>query len=237
MQQATDRTELAKRANAGDLTAAFDLNLQHAPDAATTQGLRPLPMVPVRQRIKPEIERTMKAVDPKLVAVFRKLAIGEARWPLYLWGPSGTGKTRAALALCDFVRWADYYTIDSVIEVLKGERNETQCQFELQADDCGFQHESHVRRSCGNLDLAVFDELGAQSANEFHYRAVRWLADRRDERPGREAIYTSNCSPEELQAVYDDRICSRVLCGTVFELVGDDRRFAGFGDIDGRSDR
>jgi hypothetical protein len=40
------------------------------------------------------------------------------------------------------------------------------------------------------------------------------------------AVYVSNVAPNELASMYDDRICSRLLCGTWFELKGPDRRLA-----------
>jgi hypothetical protein len=41
------------------------------------------------------------------------------------------------------------------------------------------------------------------------------------------AIYISNLEPEAIARVYDDRIASRLLCGTWYKLDGEDRRLKG----------
>ena len=57
--------------------------------------------------------------------------------------------------------------------------------------------------------------------NKRCFVAVKKFAELRDGQP---AIYVSNVKPETLGTLYDDRIASRVLCGSWYELVGDDRR-------------
>jgi hypothetical protein len=79
--------------------------------------------------------------------------------------------------------------------------------------------------SVAHAELATLDELGCRSAAaDVHYQAVKRFCDLREDRP---ACYASNLRPGELPSHYDDRIASRVLSGTVFELGGVDRRFSG----------
>lgn len=153
----------------------------------------------------PEIPRQLHLVDQGLRAVFRGLVTGELRWPLYLWGAVGTGKTLAALCLCDHVPDARYVTVEKL------------------ADTVVSKDEGEWNRLRENR-LVVLDELGArQRDTDLHYTAIQRLADLR-ERKRSVAVYVSNLSVAQLAALYDDRIASRLSCGTEFELKGADRR-------------
>ena len=61
-------------------------------------------------------------------------------------------------------------------------------------------------------------------AGELEYNAVRRFADSREQMADRRAIYISNVSADDIRKIYDDRVASRILCGTWFELSGEDRR-------------
>ena len=75
-------------------------------------------------------------------------------------------------------------------------------------------------------ELAALDELASrQNVSDVHYQSVLRFTSARDERPGRVAVYVSNVEPGVIGKIYDDRIASRLLCGTVFKLAGHDRRF------------
>ena len=76
-------------------------------------------------------------------------------------------------------------------------------------------------------DLAVLDELGQRATvGDLHYSAVKKFADARELHAGRVAVYISNLGPKGFAALYDDRISSRVLCGSRYELKGRNRRAA-----------
>lgn len=205
-----DQTETAaiqKQAEAGDWQAQWEINLIRGTGIEITPGLSKLALRPASPRIKRGVPREMAMVDSRLIDVFRKLASGMLPWPLFLWGPSGSGKTRAALALSDFVEDAAYFVPDGLCAIEKCDDRENRW------------------RGIGEAGLVVLDELGERSSiSDFAYVTTKHLLDLRDERPGREAIYVANTSPGELQRLYDDRIASRVLCGTIFKLEGKDRR-------------
>ena len=169
-----------------------------------------LALVKRNPRLLTHAPRDMAMVNSALVDTFRRLAEGRAPWPLFLYGPAGGGKTSACLAMCDIVRTACYWTIDGLCEaVLKSSPAETNCVWE----------------AIEAKDLAVLDELGARERiGDLHYSAVKRFADAREVHGSRRAIYISNARPQELAALYDDRIISRLLCGTKFELGGRDRR-------------
>lgn len=70
-------------------------------------------------------------------------------------------------------------------------------------------------------ELILVDDVGIRAPSDSVYEIVYELVNRRGKRP---AIYTSNIAPDKLHAVYDGRVASRMLCGTVIQLTGDDRR-------------
>lgn len=132
---------------------------------------------------------------------------GRAAWPLFLHGPAGTGKTCAALCVCDRVEYAQFWTPEELADgIVRG----------------GMDDAWRRLREC---DLAVLDELGARErVGDLHYQAVKRFADCREENGRRVAVYVSNVRPERISDLYDDRVASRLLCGTWFELAGKDRR-------------
>ena len=172
-------------------------------------------MLPLRQpicRILPEVDRRLDLVDQGLLEVFRALVAGRAPWPLYLHGPTGAGKTMAVLCLCDIAETAAYWAVEDLCDFVMRE-NPVEVQGEFQR--------------IGEKGLAVLDELGQRATiGDLHYSAVKKFADARELHAGRVAIYISNLPPKAFAELYDDRICSRVLCGTRHELMGEDRRVA-----------
>lgn len=85
-----------------------------AADGRRRLALRKAP----ERRLLPMLHRQMSQVDPRLVAVFRKLIAGEAAWPLFVHGDVGTGKTLAALSLADFATTASYWTVESLCDCI-----------------------------------------------------------------------------------------------------------------------
>lgn len=150
-----------------------------------------------------QLARSWKQVNPKLRQVLLELAQERVTWPLYLYGPVGVGKTYAALALCDLVRFPGYWTVREVMDLMAD--REAKPPWEL-----------------GKFSLAVLDELGThKETRDFEYDAVKLFVDWRERLP---AIFISNHPAEMMVSLYDRRIESRVSCGTVFELKGRDRR-------------
>lgn len=162
--------------------------------------------------------RSLALVDHGLRNVFRELVAGREPWPLYLYGPAGTGKTRAALCLCDAVTKATYVTVEDLCNQVMGR---SWGGLNFGDDDPALSWEE-------KLDLAVLDEIGCrQNVGDLHYNVVREFADDREFHHGSVAVYVSNLSPEQLAQVYDARIASRLLCGTWHHLDGQDRRLNG----------
>ena len=156
----------------------------------------------------PRFPREMALVNPELRDVFCRLARGDVRWPLFIYGPQGTGKTTAALTLCDWTACRRFTTAKDVSDVV-------------------FNAEHWIWRDVREADcLWVLDELGARekAASDPHYDAIKQFVDGRELYGGRVAIYISNLDPKRLAGIYDDRLIDRITCGQVFELTGQSRR-------------
>jgi len=196
--------------------AQFDEILQHVSISGRSNegpaGRKVLALRQPERRILPAVDRRLDFVDSGLLEVFRALVTGQALWPLYLHGPTGAGKTMAALCLCDVAETAAYWAVEDLCDfVMRESPVEVQGEFQRIAEK----------------GLAVLDELGQRgTVGDLHYSAVKKFADARELHASRVAIYMSNLGPKAFAELYDDRIWSRVLCGTRYELAGEDRRAA-----------
>lgn len=180
-----------------------DIVLNRVPSEGVL-SLRRLPK-PKRQ-YRASVPREWSMVAKPLRRLFVDLAMGKKPWPLYLHGPVGHGKTRAALAFCDRTAYARYWSVDDLMDVI----------ISREPPWSGW--------SCLQTSLAVLDELGLPrpgNAAEFDYSAVKQFADWRE---CRAVIYISNHNPAALMRLYDLRLQSRLIAGTVYELVDRDRR-------------
>ena len=69
-------------------------------------------------------------------------------------------------------------------------------------------------------NVTVVDELGTRALTDAMYDTLKRAID---DREGKPAVYISNKSIDQLHAVYDDRIASRLAAGTVIRMTGDRR--------------
>ncbi len=149
------------------------------------------------------IPRSRDELHPNLRRMLGDLLTNKRPWPLYLHGPAGRGKTCAALTVYDAVPNALYWTLDELM-------------------DSAYLRRSWVWYYSARAPLVVVDEIGMRSNDtDREYVALKAMADLREHKP---AIWISNLSPDQLHTTYDDRIQSRLTCGTVVELTGPDRR-------------
>ena len=159
----------------------------------------------------PHVPRRLDRVDARLLVLFNRLVSGAEPWPLFLFGPSGRGKTSAALALCDVTATATYADLESLATATMSSPDEA----------------NHIWERVGSKQLAVLDEIGVRErTGDLHYAMLKRFADLREQQAGRVAIFISNVEPDQIPRLYDDRIASRILCGACFRLDGDDRRHA-----------
>ncbi len=154
----------------------------------------------------PRVDRDPKRVPEQLKCALRGLLRGKLPWPAYVFGPAGVGKTCAALLVHDTVPeafWADA---------------------ELLAEHA-YEAESWPWRFAARAQLVIVDEVGCRSRySEREYLAIKRMADQ-CHRLAIPALWVSNLSPEQLRQHFDDRVFSRICCGTVVPVKGKDQRF------------
>jgi len=136
-------------------------------------------------------------------------------WPLFLYGPSGTGKTCGSLLFSDIVIGSMYYSIDDVIraEMLSDYNDDNRIE------------KAQVWRNIKHSSLLIIDDIGERDKiGDLYTSVLKRILDLREiEQYGR-AIYISNQSPGELGKLMADRVMSRIMRGTKYLLDGSDRR-------------
>lgn len=154
--------------------------------------------------MKEQIPRSEHLIDRDLLALLRGLAAGEEPWPLYIYGSAGRGKSCAALWFLDQVPGSLYATPETLV------------RWVLTRDE-------EIWRRVPDYALTIVDDIGIRSSDsDLEYVAMKRMSDAREHLP---AIWVSNHPPEKIREVYDDRVHSRICCGTWFEVEGDDRRW------------
>lgn len=159
----------------------------------------------------PHLPREFQAVDPTLRRLLIALGGGHARWPLFLWGLPGRGKTCACLALADIVVDSCYTTAKMAAKRML-DRN------------------SYYHHRVKDAALLIVDEVGKDASPAWlkvEGSAIKELADVREHKP---TIWISNYQPAEVAERYGDLVggesplVSRIACGEWYELAGPDRR-------------
>lgn len=152
-----------------------------------------------------------------LLSLFRELQNGTLPWPLFLFGRQGRGKSCAIGCLGNhfggwYTKWVDFYDL---LNDAKFRR--------LQRPSTGYPWTSYeVWQDWTKSRLTMLDDLGTGRLDRKD--EYDWMQRATDLRTFKPAVYISNLGPDELKAVYDDRIVSRIVRGTVAELTGPDRR-------------
>lgn len=134
--------------------------------------------------------------------------------------PPGRGKTCAALALCDHVIRSLYVTAGELTgKVLQSFKYKDPFDW-TPFKPIDFENQDHP--TVDGASLVVLDELGTRlTVSDTHYEVVQRVLDMRETYP---LIVVSNLTPDVIARVYDDRIASRCVAGTVVELKGPDCR-------------
>lgn len=156
-------------------------------------------------------------LDDLLKNVLRDLSEGKRPWPCLIWGETGSGKTCAGLCMADYYGgW--YATLDDFTRILN----------QVEYGEY-WVHGTHAScrvtvadywRDWSRCSICVLDELGLRSPTDAQYVALQRAIDLREDKP---LICISNHDLNGLADIYDDRIASRLACGTVHHLTGDRR--------------
>jgi DNA replication protein DnaC len=133
------------------------------------------------------------------------------RWPVYIYGPVGTGKSGIAAVMYRIASSAIWRRADTFLLDLSTGRGDGKYQQEM--------------AKLESTHVLVLDDLGTRKPSEgmFHM-----LFDILERRKAKMTVITSNHSPEQLRDVFEDgRIYSRLMAGTPLACEGKDRRTDG----------
>lgn len=181
--------------------------------------------VPEEYRTRPNLDRDPALVPAKLAECFRKCRTGAAPWPLYAFGPPGTGKSRFALLANDWYGGALFDFSELLAEFIALRRGE------LLSDDTRVVITPNTRpiremewvKALVGPRLFIVDDVGRKNDTDAG-TARDLLGKLLDQRQGRPTVILSNFGPEQLARLYDARIVSRCCAGSLLKLTGDDRR-------------
>lgn len=190
--------------------------LKQHPESTTTSASRRVILAGVHAFIGPDLrDFEVGKVEPSLRIIINQLRLGLCDWPLLIWGDVGAGKTYAGWGMCKhFGGW--FVDLPEL------------CRMDADAKCGRLQYSSGYGRShkelwddWGRANLTVLDEIGLRrDPSDAHYETLKHAIDSRHLAA---AVFITNLSSSEIADVYDDRIASRLFCGTVHRLRGDQR--------------
>lgn len=146
----------------------------------------------------------------------------ETRWPLYLHGAQGRGKScLAALLYQVWPARAVWYDVGELLNQVKTCRREGTVDV-AGPDGRAFEFsEAALFDRLANAGLLVLDDLGTRTPTDVD---AEILTRAFNTRAGKPLIVTSNLKPDELNIAFGARLASRLLAGVPLCLVGSDRR-------------
>lgn len=128
---------------------------------------------------------------------------GERRENLLLIGKTGTGKTHISTAIARELIHQGYDVIyDSTQNIIS--------DFEADRFKSGYGREENRSDKYLNCTLLIIDDLGTEFSNAFTVSTLYNLLNAR-QNSDLPTIISTNLSPEELSAKYEDRIFSRIM--------------------------
>lgn len=185
----------------------------------------------------PRKPRSRELINPTVRQQISACCVGESDWPCVLVGQQGSGKTCALLALCDhyggqYVTFADWCSLVA--------RSQTQALWAYgvwamlspwilqprgDTREYAQDHVVYPERLWGQYwaerNLICLDELGTRTPTEPQREVLQRCLDGREGKP---LVCATNLPLNELGQVYDDRIVSRLMAGTVVQMPDEDRR-------------
>ena len=133
-------------------------------------------------------------------------------------GSTGTGKTHLSTAIAKSV-------IEKGYEVLYDSAQNIISAFENDRFRNGFGHREPEGTKYLECDLLILDDLGTEFLNQFTVSCLYNLINTRQNK-GLHTIISTNLSPSEITARYEDRIYSRIVGynSKILNFVGKDSR-------------
>ena len=164
----------------------------------------------------PKVQERMKMILAMAKNYVRDFK--DKRENLLLIGKTGTGKTHISTAIARELIHQGYDVIyDSTQNIIS--------DFEADRFKSGYGREENKSEKYLNCTLLIIDDLGTEFQNSFTVSTLYNLLNAR-QNSDLPTIISTNLSPEELSAKYEDRIFSRIMGnGTkVLPFMGNDRR-------------
>jgi DNA replication protein DnaC len=146
------------------------------------------------------VPRDLNEVDRAVRRQMRPVLMGESKWPIYLYGPTGVGKTCCVLALTDRVNRCWYTDIHDLPPY--------------------WQRDHSDWREIRRRNLVVIDDIG-RSGNDVEYEQILQVCRWRECKP---TIFVSNHDPAKIDELFDRRIWDRLCKGTVIHYSGKSKR-------------
>lgn len=150
------------------------------------------------------------------------------RFPLFLYGGTGVGKTCiAALIYRRFRAQPMWLRADDLLLSLATGRTSREHMHVDSIDEDGHLVRKLVtfnqyQRMLASAPCVFLDDLGVRAPTD---PMRQYLFDLLEYRKGKPLVITSNLAPHEgLSEMFDDRIISRICAGTVICISGEDRR-------------
>ena len=181
-------------------------------DDQTAKEIPGLSLIEPSVRLQRQVRRSIDSVDPGLRSAFTGLYEGVTKWPLFLWGNIGVGKTCSALCFADRSYFAEYFTLSGLADDVMGKNTDP--------------HEPRMDNICRSSKhrLVILDEIGArEKIGDLERSILQQVLDARAAM-GFPLIAISNQPPNKMYELYGPRIASRLGAGTVYHLTGKDRR-------------
>ncbi len=134
-----------------------------------------------------------------------KLAEGNLAENLFIFGNVGTGKTHMCSAIAQYILSAGksvvYLKSGNLLDVLR------QQKLNASADEASLDKKIQAIR---NADLLIIDDLGTENASDFVREQLLLIIDDRINKR-LSWIISTNLAPNEIGAVYEDRLSDRIL--------------------------
>jgi chromosomal replication initiation ATPase DnaA len=157
-----------------------------------------------------------------------KVVIAAHKKPLpwmYIFGPTGSGKTHLAIAVIRYMLESGRMQADGKHRTIKF-ANVAELLFEIRhtydSGRFGENEWSHMQKY-NNADLLVLDDLGAERTSDWALDVIYRVIAYRDKN-GLVTITTSNFDPAEIEKIHGAPVASRICQGEIIKIDAADYR-------------